>query len=438
MRCLAAVLAWCLIACVQTDVARCEDARADTMGWRFEIGGRSDWTTEQFYEDVFTDTTFLARRLVDTPESRNAGVFSALLAGTRKGRRQSFLAGADASVGDRLNRGVLHGTYRSESDRLRWTTTPRAEYERDRTFGRDLERVRLAADSRVRIALGDGVNRIEAGAGGEWMRARGEGSQYLLDRGVARSTLGLERLPVTGAEWRAAWIFTARTFPDSSVRDHLEHGWEAHVRGDLEGGHSWMVETRGARRTTRIKPPDTRDRFAEAGLAADANLRFTPSWAAGLNAGVEALRYDEADSAVFFDYAIARARIMPRFERASWTLAIGPRVEVLETALGSLEEYRELSAVLEFEGLLPGVWWSVAPELGWREYREPGPGRDDLAAELGAHSSYRFVELNLYADQSIPAGMRVRLLGSGRHETHTQTSDGARSLYISVDIRKIF
>ena len=435
---LSAVLAWCLVAGVCPDVARTGAAPADTLQWRFEAGARSDWTTEQFYEDLFSDTTFLERRLVDTPESRNAGVFSAVLTGTRNGRRQSFHAGTDVSLGDRLSRGAVHGNYRHESDRMRWTTTPRAEYERDRTFGRDLERLRLAADTRFRFGLGDGENRLEGGAGGEWMRARGGGSQYLLDRAAVRTSLGFEHLPVLGTEWRAAWILTARAFPDSSVRDHVEHGWEAHVRRDLAGGHSWMVETRGARRIARRPGPDSRDRYVDAGLMAEGNLRFAPSWVAGLSAGLEALRYDEADSAVFFDYGVARARIMPRFERGTWTLAIGPRIEALETTLGSLEEYREVSAVLEFEGLLPSVWWSFAPEFGWREYREPVSSAKGGPADFGAHSSYRFIELNLYADHSLPGGVRVRLLGSGRHEAHTQAADDARSFYISADVRKIF
>ncbi len=419
-------------------IARAEGFRADTLRLRVEIGARSDWTTEQFYEDTFSDTTFLARRLVETPESRVASMFSAVLAGTRGNQRQSFQAGTDVSVGDRLSRGALHGTYRHDADRWRWTTTPRAEYERDRTFGRDLERIRLSADTRLRTGLGDGVNRLEAGVGGEWMRARGEDSQYLLGRDAARATLGFERLPVTGMEWRAAWLFTTRVFPDSSSRDHVEHGWDAHVRRDLEGGHSWMAETHGARRVARNEAPDTRDRFVEADVTAEGTVRFGPSWAGELRAGLEVFRYDEADSAVFFDYGIARAQIMPRYERSAWTLALGPRLEILETELGSLEEYRELSGVLEFEGLLPGTWWSVAPEFGWREYRVPATSADGSAEEIGAHSSYRFLEVNVYADQAVAGGIRVRLLGSGRVEAHTKAADDSRSLYISLDVRKIF
>jgi len=415
-----------------------EPSTADTLRFRVEAGMRSDWTTEQFYEETFTDTTFLARRLVATPETRIAGALSTLLAGTRSGRRQSFQLGSDLILGDRLSRGVLHGTFRHDADSWRWTTIPRAEYERDRTFERDLERVRISADTRLRRGFGDGVNRLETGAGGEFMRARGEGSQFLLDRDVVRSTLGFEHAPVTGAEWRIAWLFAARVFADSVTRDHLEHGWDGHVRRDFEGGHFVMAETHGARRTARHPAPDTRDRFVEADVAAEGTWRLGTSWAGAVRAGFETLRYDEPDSAVFFDYGIARAQITPRFEHSSWTIAAGPRVEVLDTALGPLEEYRELSAIVEFEGLLPGTWWSVVPEYGWREYRISVTGVPVRPEEIGAHSSYRFVELNVYADQRIPGGIRARLLGSGRYEAHTQAADDSRSLYISFDVRKIF
>ncbi len=199
-----------------------------------------------------------------------------------------------------------------------------------------------------------------------------------------------------------------------------------------------MAETHGARRVARNPAPDTRDRFMEADMSAEGTVRFGPSWAGGLLAGLEVFRYDAPDSAVFFDYGIARAQIMPRYERAAWTLALGPRLEILEAEVGSLEEYRELSGVVEFDGLLPGTWWSVAPEFGWREYRAPATGADGSVEAIGAHSSYRFLEINAYADQAVAGGIRVRLLGSGRFEAHTQAADDSRSLYISLDVRKIF
>lgn len=415
-----------------------DELAPDTLSIRFDAGARADWTNEQFYEDTFVDTTFLARRLVETPESRVAAVMSATLAGTRRGRRHAFQLVSDASLGDRLSRGALNGFWRHEADSWRWSVTPRAEYERDQTFGRDLESVRATSDVRVRRDVGDGTHRAFAGAGGELLRASGEGSQFLLDRNAARATLGLERVPVVGTEWRAAWLFAARMFPDSIVRDHVELGWEADVRRDLEGGHFFAGATHGSRRTARNAAPDTRDAFFEADVAAEAEWRLAASWAGNARVEMETQRYDEPDSVVFLDYRILRARLMPRYEQTRWTLAAGPHAEWLNTGIGSLEEYTELSAAIELEALLPGSWWSIAPELGWRDYREAAVDPRTGQPEIGAHSSYRFIELNVYGDQRLPGELRIRLLGSGRYEAHTKDVDDARSLYISLDVRKIF
>jgi hypothetical protein len=67
----------------------------DTLGFRLETGATTDITSEYYYEDAFIDTTFLGRRLVDTPEARYAGALYATLNGTRGERdaqRQDELA----------------------------------------------------------------------------------------------------------------------------------------------------------------------------------------------------------------------------------------------------------------------------------------------------------------------------------------------------------
>jgi hypothetical protein len=243
---------------------------------------------------------------------------------------------------------------------------------------------------------------------------------------------------MTGAEWRAAWLFAARSFPDSAVRDHVEHGWEADIRRNLGAGHFVQAEIHGIRRNALHSALDTRDKFLEAIVAAEGEWRLGPSWASGLRVALETLRYDDADSVVFFDYRLVRAQLMPRFEHVRGSVAIGPRYERLDTGIGSLEEYEELSGALELEGMLPGGWWFISPELGWREYRKLSAGSRAESVDLGAHSSYRFIELGVYGDQRIPGEWRVRLLASGRYEAHTQASDDSRSLYISLDVRKIF
>ena len=51
----AIALAVCAVGFTLPAIARAQDFRADTLRLRVEVGARSDWTTEQFYEDTFTD-----------------------------------------------------------------------------------------------------------------------------------------------------------------------------------------------------------------------------------------------------------------------------------------------------------------------------------------------------------------------------------------------
>ena len=72
---------------------------------------------------------------------------------------------------------------------------------------------------------------------------------------------------------------------------------------------------------------------------------------------------------------------------------------------------------------------------GRRTYRE-APSRPLSTPVL--HTSYDFYELDLVADQRLPAALRLRGLLDGRIEHHTEPADDTRSLYFSIDLRILF
>src|SRR5262245_37641000 len=127
-----------------TPVARAQIAPdADSLAAHVETGVGVDITNEQFYEDAFIDTTFLDRQLVNSPESRIAGLLALVLAGTRAQRSTSYELRSALSLGDKLQRGLFELAWRQQFDpSWRWSVDPRFEYRHDRTFDRDLEETR--------------------------------------------------------------------------------------------------------------------------------------------------------------------------------------------------------------------------------------------------------------------------------------------------------
>ena len=108
---------------------------------------------------------------------------------------------------------------------------------------------------------------------------------------------------------------------------------------------------------------------------------------------------------------------------------------MLLSPLDPAEEYGELGAALEFESFGRGAWWRVAPVAGRRTYRyETRRGHFD---PVGLHTNYSFVGLDLLADQALGPRSRLSLLVSGRLERHTDSGDDSRSLYFSLDLRRL-
>ena len=58
--------------------------------------------------------------------------------------------------------------------------------------------------------------------------------------------------------------------------------------------------------------------------------------------------------------------------------------------------------------------------------------------EPDLHSSYLFIEAELFADHGLPDRLRARVSGNARLEHHEDPSQDASSLYCSLDLRRSF
>lgn len=408
----------------------------DSLRFRIEAGGSADYTNERFYE-TFDDSTF-RREAVDSPERRYAGVLLFALDGTRQGGATTFQMLQELSLGDRLTRDALGLLWRSDftpEDRL--TLDPRLEYRRDRTLDRDLEEFRANAGIRYRRQFLESSRSLHLGLRGESVRSSGAGSEFVLDRDAGVASAAIEQLGLDGLEWRAGYQLAARMFPDSALRDHFEHAWEARLRSAPVASWSWQLESTGERRVTMDPAPTSRDNFWQGRTALEVERRGEGPWGFRGRMEGEALHYEVADSTLYFDYQTLRLTAGPRWGGlATWTLWLSPRVEALFAADNPGEEYLESALALEVEGLFHGTWWSLVPAAGWRAY-----GDDPIAAQQGLdspRSSYGFLELGAFGDQALPGNLRLRCLANARLESHDDDSQDASSLYFSLDLRKIF
>ena len=420
---------WVLVAVAAARV----EAAPDTTGVRFEAGASSDVTNELFYEDAFIDTTFIGRRTLSSPETRYAAAVLGVLAGTRAQGTTSYRLQNELSVGDKLTRNALALDYRSElSPDWRMSLTPTVEYRHDRSFDRDLEQWRANAGLRFRRAFHDAATFAEFGGGAELLRSRGVGADFIPDRQSARVAAALDHFALLGHEWRAGYSLAARAFPDSTVRDHFEHGWQGQYRQEFGGGHSVSLDVDGIRRVTRRPAPTSRDQFWNERIGLEGRVRAGNllTWIA--SAEGEALQYDVEDSTLYFDYQVLRGRLGPRLAGSGgWSVAAGPRGELLFSRLSPEETYHEIGGFVELELIGAGAWWNVVPAAGWRAY---GQGVGDTVL----HSSYAFYELSVFGEQLLPGGLRLRALGTGRLESHIDSAQDSRSLYFSLDLRYLF
>jgi hypothetical protein len=284
----------------------------------------------------------------------------------------------------------------------------------------------------MRRTLADDATSIEGGATGDVIRTHGPGSEFLLDRNSVTGAIALDHLPLWGEEWRLGYSLADRVFPDSSERDHFEHGWDAHWRHPFIGGSALTLDAQAQRRRTQQVAPTSRDNFWSETGSIEADGRLSERWSLRLRLEDEGMQYDLQDSTVFFDYRIVRARLGAQLEHeARWSVTVGPIAEMLVSPLAPGEAYREIGGEVQLEIIGGGSWWNVTPAAGYRDYdatQQPGlPG--------ALHSSFTWVSLEAFVDQVLPGRTRLRALTSLRYELHTDPSQNAMSVYLSLQLR---
>jgi len=406
---------------------------SDSVVVHIETGASAEYSNEMFYEEAWVDTTFLGRRMVDTPEPRYAGMLYTLIQGTRGERRTVFQIANELSLGDKIQREALGIDWRSQlGPDWRLAIHPAFEWRHDLSFERDQEQWNGSLGARLRRTFADLSTGLELGALGDLARTRGEGSEFLPDRNALRGSLALDHMGLLGDEWRLGYSLATREFPDSTTRDHYEHAWGGHWRRPLAGGHVVLIEASGRRRQTHRIVTTTRDNFWEEVAAVQGDFRTSDRWGVTGRLEAEALQYDVQEPEVYFDYQIVRARGGLRYDGPTrWTLTVGPRAELLEAPLSPDEAYREIAGALELEVLGGRSFWDVTPTAGWRAYARSG--RDAVIA--GLHSSYAFVDLDAFVDQPLMDRVRLRSLVAVRYESHTDPSQNAVSVQLSAQVR---
>src|SRR5207237_186880 len=196
--------------------------------------------------------------------------------------------------------------------------------------------------SRIRVSEPEARYAGGAALALDGRRAAGRGRALLLARQAAVVSAALDRSPVAGNEARVGYSFAVRTFPDSSARDHLEHGWQGHWRRLLSGAGWFGLDTDGERRSTLHEVSSTRDNFwrGHAGAEFESGVLAGP-W---LRARIEAdlLRYDVPDSEVYENENRVRVVVLPGLRPGlGRSFALEPRLEWLRSPQQEAEDYRE-------------------------------------------------------------------------------------------------
>ncbi len=416
--------------------ARAQQPDSDYV--RIELGGTSDVTNERFYEDTFDDTTFTGRRLTGSPEYRTAALAALGAAGPfAPGGRYALIE--EATAGDHLLRNYTRLDLRGEpGDGWRLSLTPELDVRRDRSFGGDQSELRFRPEGRVRRTSLDGSDAWELLAGGDWYRTRGTSEVIALDRNAGRAWLRWTHTPLGSPwDWELGYGADVRAFPDSVIRDHVEQHGALTLRRLLPTSGAAAIDAQVDRRQTLYETPSTRDQFWSGRADGSAFVQLHPTLTAELWVSVEGYRYDQPDTSAYFDYQSWTLSPSLRWSLAhDWGLRAGPRFAWLLAPRVPSERYREVAGVIEAERLHAGDWWSFTPAAGWREYE-----RSESSVSLAdpdLHSSYLFLEFELFADVGLPGGIRARVSGGERFEQHEDPSQDATSLYFSLELRRAF
>jgi len=429
--CSSALIACCLV----TSVALGAAPERDSTRFRIELGAATDVTNEQYFEESYSDTTFQSRLLREVPEHRSAAVAAIEWTHRSASSGRSWWWRPELSIGDHVRR--VSSTARwTHDDGLSsaWAVEPRVEWLEDESFGLDRREWRGGLSGQHRRRLGDS-DRLELRLGGEWTETSGEDIVRSLDRRVARAGVRWMRMPLFGWEYGIRGSAEVRAFPDSVTRDHLETTWAAEARRPFGEAHQLSTEVALTHRGTLRSTASTRDRSWAPRAQVALDLRSAAAARLHWSAEGEAMRYATPDPAVYFDYELLRTRLeLERDLGVGWALRAGPRLEWLLSGENATERYAESGAGLEFEQVARALWWSVGAEAGWRQYERE---TDTIIAAPGQHSSFAYYGLQTLLEWTVSNAWRARLHADARIEKHRDASQDGRSLYFSLDVRRL-
>ncbi len=419
--------------------ARADTLSPDSVRLRWEVGAATDVTNELFMQDAYLDTTFLGRRLAGSPEVRSGMVASASWKQAFGGGDWSVRVSPDFVLGDKLRKGTISTELRRTAlDGWNWSLAPEVELLSDESFALERRQIRASALARGRKAFGwSGDQVVEWRAGGELLDVLSASDAFLLSHHNAQLGAAYERNSLSSVDFRLDERTHLRTFPDSAARNHLEQQLYASLGRDFAGNQNLSLQLGGSWRSTLTPQESTRDRYSNWTGQLDWTLYAGPNYTFSLGADEEWMRFAEPDSLLDFDYAVHRAQAKVRRQwGGAFSAAVGGRGERLQAPWNSLERYWEFATLVEVESLTSGAWYVLSPSVLWRRYDVESQGEGfDLQP---AHSDFMGLEMFLMLEQAIPGGVRLRGTGVGRVEWHRDSADDARSLYFSLDVRRLF
>ena len=225
----------------------------------------ADFTNELFYEDAFVDTTFTRPPPAwARPRRATRACCSPTLDGHARSGARPSIARQRAELGDKLQRDVARR--RAGGDDLARTggcsVAPRARVPpRPNLRPRPRGVAGAAVGARARRRWLDGASRAPSSAPAARLPAHAPGrarsscstgsAGRVVDRRWTARRAGRRRVAARLSLRRCA------SFPDSTVRDHLEHGWRARAGGTCStAGHARRDRRRRLeRRATRADAP---------------------------------------------------------------------------------------------------------------------------------------------------------------------------------------
>jgi hypothetical protein len=409
----------------------------DTLSaWHLEVGAGSDVTNERYYEDAIDDTTF-SRRLVSSPEYRNAGM-AALDWTTHAGALGVLRLRQEVQAGDHLLRAASRlETRRRAASGRELALSQDLEARRDRSFGADQREFRWRPDARLRQPLGS-ADRLDFSLGAEVLRSSGSSEALVLDRDAGRAWLRWAHLP-SGSSWEveAGLGADARSFPDSTTRDHIESHATLGLRGMLPAAGHVSLDLQVDRRVPRRDPVSTRDRFWGGRADLGAFVHVADPVTLELAAAVDGFLYDRPDTSAYFDYRQWTLQPSVRWAlRPGWSVSGGSRLEWLTAPSAVGERYHEVAAVVTLERLGGGDWWSLSPSAGRRIYERST--RSLSLSSPDARSSYGYLQVEGFGDLELIDRLHLRMTTSLRLERHEDDSQDASSLYLAAELRRRF